>query len=139
MIDSLLLCMLQWLDYVSRTTGLLTKAIRIVDLRGMSIDKIHRGALKRNARCMNDMEDCYPQLLQSVYPCHAPMFVQGVWSTFRPLLPSRLVSKFDFINPEHRAKDLEKLLQHVKEDHLPERFGGSSQNWPVTTTLPNQH
>lgn len=122
---------------MTRSTGLLTKAIRIVDLKGISIRKLNRGAFKRIARCMNEMEDCYPQLLQTVFPCHAPGWFQGLWGTLRPLLPSRVLTKFDFINPEHRADDREKLLKYVDEEHLPERFGGKNKLWPIQTTIPS--
>jgi CRAL/TRIO domain len=127
---------LQWLDYVTRTTGWLTKAIRIVDVKGMSLSKVNRECLKRNARYINTMEDCYPQLLQSLYFCHAPALFQNFWTTFRPILPKRLVSKVDLIDPEHRPSDCCKLLQHIDEEHLPERFGGKNKTWPVLTTLP---
>jgi hypothetical protein len=127
---------LQWLDYVTRTTGLLTKSIRVLDAKGMSLSKMNRECLKRNARYVNAMEDCYPQLLQSVYPCHAPGLLQSFWTTLRPIFPARLVSKLDFIDPEHRQKDLDKLLQHIDEEYLPERFGGKNKTWPVVPTLP---
>jgi CRAL/TRIO domain len=127
----------QWLDYVTRTTGLLTKAIRIMDLKGMTLAKVNREALKRNARYVNEMEDCYPQLLQSVFPCHAPPVMQTFWTVLRPILPARLVLKFDFINPEYQEKDLQKLLHHVDENHLPERFGGKNTVWPIRTLLPS--
>lgn len=126
----------QWLDYVTRTTGRLTRAIRILDMQNMGLSNFHRGAVQKNAKHVNAMEDCYPQLLQTVFACHAPSVVQGVWRFMRPLLPQRLSSKFDFINPEKRPKDLAKLLQYMDVSFLPTRFGGENEEWPVRSKLP---
>lgn len=48
----------QWLDYVSRTTGRLTKSIRFIDMRNISMMKhVDRASMKRDSKIMNEMED----------------------------------------------------------------------------------
>jgi hypothetical protein len=48
----------QWLDYVTRTTGRLTKSIRFIDMRGVSLTKhFDRASMKRDSKIMNEMED----------------------------------------------------------------------------------
>jgi hypothetical protein len=60
----------QWVDYVTRTTGLFTKAIRIVDLtgvcrtKGTSLLGINREMNRRDWKAMRPMERHYPQLLE---------------------------------------------------------------------------
>jgi hypothetical protein len=60
--------------------------------------------LKRDGEAMGIMEDCYPQLLQSIFICNPPVWIQIPWRMFRPFLPKRVVSKFDFIAPEKNEK-----------------------------------
>jgi hypothetical protein len=126
----------QWLDYITRTTGLLTKSVRFVDLKKASLSKFSHEMLKRDAEAMSVMEDCYPQLLQSIFVCNAPVWIQIPWRFLRPLLPTRVVNKFDFITPEKSANERNRLLKYISEDNLPVRFGGNYEPWPVVFLPP---
>jgi hypothetical protein len=48
----------QWLDYVTRTTGRLTKSVRFIDFRGASLFSVNRQAVKRDAAIMDEVRDC---------------------------------------------------------------------------------
>jgi len=127
----------QWLDYVTRTTGRLTKTIRIIDLADVSLAKqFSPSATKRDGKALAIMEDCYPQLLQSIFLINAPDWVEGPWRALRPIIPERVIGKFDFISPEKHPKDLAKLTKHVDLSHLPIRYGGTSKMWPDDTPPP---
>jgi hypothetical protein len=43
----------QWLDYVTRKTGRLTKSIRFINLDGASFSNFHRQAIKRDGKIMD--------------------------------------------------------------------------------------
>jgi hypothetical protein len=43
----------QWLDYVTRKTGRLTKSIRIINLEGASLFNFHRQAIKRDGKILD--------------------------------------------------------------------------------------
>jgi CRAL/TRIO domain len=127
----------QWLDYVTRTTGRLTKTIRIFDFSGAKISGINPELSRRDGKAMGVMEDCYPQLLQSLFICHAPAWAQIPWRIIRPLLPHRVASKIDFIAPHVREKERSRLLPYISLEQLPVRFGGTHTIWPVDFPLPS--
>lgn len=116
----------QWLDYVTRTTGRLTRSIRFIDLQGISMKAFHRKDMKYDGDIMGRMEDCYPQLLESIKVCHAPTFIHILWSLGRAILPSRVVNKFDIIEPHKNEKERQSLYRHISHDKLPVKFGGGN-------------
>ena len=128
----------QWLDYVTRTTGRLTKSIRCMDLQTTQLSDICIQANRRDGDAMAVMEDVYPQLLQTLYICGAPSYIQIPWRILKPLLPKRVVSKIDFINPDKSTKERDIILGYIDIQHLPVRFGGSYELWPVSYPLPSR-
>lgn len=120
----------QWLDYVTRTTGLLTKQIRIIDLKGMTMSKISMEMNRRDGKAMGVMEDCYPQLLERIFIYNSPSWIQVPWRIARPLVPKRVVEKMDFINPSN-TKERNRVLEFISEENLPERYGGKNPMWPL--------
>lgn len=127
----------QWCDYLSRTTGRLTKHVRIVDLDNISLTKncLPKSCL-RDAIALNAMEDVYPQVLQNFYLAQAPIWIEGPWKTIRPLVPKRVLEKFDFLEPLKKEKDRQKLLKWISLERLPERYGGKLAQWPDDTPPP---
>jgi hypothetical protein len=121
----------QWVDFVTRTTGRLTKSVRLIDMEGFSMSSISHENLKRDGAAMGVMEDCYPQLLQGIFICDPPLWIQIPWRICRPLLPKRVVNKMDFIVPRTRKKERVRLFKHISEENLPVRFGGKNYVWPV--------
>ena len=125
----------QWADRTSRVTGRLTKNVRLVDLNGMKVLDFSMTNSKRDGKVMNLMEDCYPQLLQAVYVVNPPIWISTIWDLCRPLMPKRVVAKFDIIRPAKKDKDRELLLQFIDESNLPTKFGGTYEKWPVDYPL----
>jgi len=121
----------QWLDFVTRTTGRLTKQIRIIDLGGISMSDINMESNRRDGKAMGVMEDCYPQLLQRIFICNSPTWIQVPWRICRPLMPRRVVEKLDFITPDTKVKEKKRLLEFISEENLPVRYGGENKIWPV--------
>lgn len=129
----------QWLDYVTRTTGRLTKSVRMADLADSKLSGINNECNKRDGAAMAVTEDVYPQLLQQLFVCHAPAWIQIPWRILRPIMPKRVVSKVDFIYPDKREKERERLYEFVDEEHLPVRFGGKCRKWPASFDLPKSN
>jgi len=121
----------QWLDYVTRKTGRLTKSARFANFTGFSVWQVSRNATKRDGKIMGDMEDVYPQLLQSIYMYNTPHWVHALFATFRPLLPSRVVEKIDIVEPKDNEKEFKRLLRFVSKENLPVVLGGDN---PVPPT-----
>jgi hypothetical protein len=126
----------QWLDYVTRTTGRLTKAVRLLDVEEYNMSKMNRVCTQRDGKCAGAMEDCYPQLLASFYVCNPPFWVHIPWKIVRPFLPKRVASKVDFISPKQNEKERKRLLAYVSEEQLATRFGGTHDHWPVQFSNP---
>ena len=126
----------QWQDRITRTTGRLTKSVRFIDASEMKISGLNSELSKRDGNTMGIMEDCYPQLLQTLYICHAPVWIQVPWRIVRPFFPKKVKSKFDFIHPETNVNERLRLLKHISLEHLPKRYGGLNDTWPVTFPLP---
>jgi CRAL/TRIO domain len=128
----------QWNDFLTRTSGRLTRSVRIIDLGGASFKHMNAECKKRNGDAMKVTEDCYPQLVRSVFICRAPGWVQGIWRVLRVFFPKRLVEKIDFVAPESNARDLNLLLKYISMENLPSRYGGKNQVWPVDFPLPSK-
>ena len=122
----------EWLwrqcDEVTRRTGLLTKCVRLVDLKSMGLSNIPWELVRRDASNSKVTEDFYPQLLGAVFVCNAPALINVVWRGLRPVLPARILEKVDFLGTS--ARERARLLRWVAAEHLPERYGGSCKVWP---------
>jgi CRAL/TRIO domain len=141
-IDILLYCSewsFQWSDYVTRTTGRLTKSIRFLDVEGTTMSSINRECSRRDGKVMSLMENCYPQMLDTIFPFNAPFIIDMLWSFVRVVLPKRVVSKFDFIKPIQSDGDRRKLYRHISETDLPDYLGGKNrinpQFWKLNVTM----
>jgi CRAL/TRIO domain len=77
------------------------------------------------------MEDCYPQLLDTLFLCNPPAIISILWKMFRGFLPKRVVQKFDMIDPLEKPKDRQKLYRHIAEDYLPAYYGGKNPKLPT--------
>lgn len=121
----------QWIDYITRTTGRLTKQLRLLDLKNFRLSSLNRENVKRDGKAMGITEDAYPQMLESIFVCNAPSWIQIPWRLCRPILPKRTVSKIDFVSPETSEKERKRLLRFIADDNLPIRFGGKNSKWPV--------
>lgn len=123
----------QWLDYITRTTGRLTKSVHIVNVEGIYFSMYNMTTQTKYTNAAHAMQDCYPQAVQAYLVCHAPIWIEGPWKLLKPLLPTRVVEKLDFLNPKKYEEDLDRLLQFVSKEYLPSRFGGEYEQWPPAT------
>ncbi|CAB9498712.1 expressed unknown protein [Seminavis robusta] len=124
----------QCLDYVTRTTGRLTKLIRFADCRGLSLGGLNMECTRRDARFMALMEDCYPQMTECIFVCNAPTLIGVIWKTFSPFFPKRVRSKFDIVYPKDNAKDHKKLLRYISEENIPDIHEGKNPASPEKCT-----
>jgi hypothetical protein len=116
----------QWLDFVTRTTGRLTRSVRFVDTDGMKLSLVNRECFKRNGKAIGAMEDFYPQLLESVFICNPPVFLKGLFTIVKAIMPKRVVEKIDMINPKERENERKRLYRHISEEDLPDKYGGKN-------------
>jgi len=142
-------------DEVTRRTGQLTKQMNLIDLGNVTWKELNRNRayVRRDAKCAKALEDYYPQLLGTSFIANSPAWLSGVWSVFRSLFPKRVVEKVDFLPPlekiiRARSKSssrssssssngadhlnlLKPILRYISEEHLPVRYGGRNEQWPL--------
>jgi hypothetical protein len=123
----------QWNDYITRTTGRLTKSVHIIDVADISLSMYDSVTQDKYTTAGKKIQNCYPQGVQAYFVCHAPFWIETPWKLMKPLLPLRVVSKLDFLNPKRFEEDRGRLLQYIPEKYLPERFGGKYSSWPPTS------
>ncbi|CAB9521215.1 expressed unknown protein [Seminavis robusta] len=126
----------QWLDYVTRTTGRLTKSVRIANLDGVGMSSMSREYMKRTGKVLGMMEDCYPQLLESLFACNPPTIIDTLWSLISVVLPKRIINKFCIMHPKENLKDRARLYKHISEEDLPDMFGGNNPIGPQDWAAP---
>jgi CRAL/TRIO domain len=126
----------QWLDFITRTTGRLTKSVRLLDVKGVGLMQVNYQTLRLEGKAINTMQDFYPQLLESFYICDPPTWAHIPWKIVRPLLPTRIVHKIDFVAPGKSKKERKRLRAHVQEEHLPTQYGGQRDIGAVVVKVP---
>lgn len=120
----------QWLDYVTRTTGRLTKSVRFIDCDNIAMSGFNRECSRRDGKAMATMEDCYPQLLETLFLCNPPTFFKIIWTVVRVIMPKRVLDKFDMMNPRENEKERRRAYRHISEQDLPMKFGGKNPKSP---------
>jgi len=121
----------QWLDYVTRTTGLLTKSVRFLDTFGLTPSVVSRECMRRNGKAIGAMEDFYPQLLANAFICNPPQVVKVLFNVIKVILPKRLREKIDMMHPKDNENERKRLYRHISEQDLPEKFGGLNPTPPA--------
>jgi hypothetical protein len=116
----------QWLDFTTRTTGRLTRSIRILDARGVTMKFFDRKSQQRDGKIMGMMEDCYPQLLETLFICYPPSFIHWIWAVVRVFMPRRVLDKVDIIEPDRNERERQRLLKHITPENLPVDYGGNN-------------
>ena len=127
----------QCLDYTTRTTGRFTKCVRMANLDTILFSGLNMEGLRRDARVMETLNECYPEMLDKIFVCQAPSWVQVPYRIMKPLLPKSLLEAFDFISPRTNERERRDLFKYVSEDNLPTQYGGRNDEWVVRRKVPN--
>ena len=126
-------CAFQVLEEVTRRTGRLTKQIKIFDLKNLSLRKMNRTWIMRDASCNKALEDYYPWTLGCIYLANSLSWLSTVWNAFHPFFPKRMVEKMNFLPPLSKLKKssnyLKSILGYGALEDLPERYGGLNKEW----------
>jgi hypothetical protein len=75
---------------------------------------------------MGEMEDCYPQLLETIFAVYAPTFMHWAWSVIRPIMPRRVIDKVDIVEPYKNDKERQRFLKHITLENIPVDYGGTN-------------
>ena len=108
-------------DVVTRATGRLTKAARLVSCKGFRVGSLNRQWLKLDGDVAKEMQDCYPQLLGVIICLDPPQWALVMWRAVKILFPPRMVEKVDLLSTKDRAlkprlqrymdvRDMERIL-----------------------------
>jgi len=115
-------------DRVTRQTGRLTKACRVLTLKTADSRKlINQEYLKRDGACAKEIEDCYPQLLGSIIILDPARWVLAIWRGLKYLFPPRFVEKMDLISSTNKKELERRVLRFIALEDLPADLGGWKQ------------
>ena len=134
-LDMYILCneiVYQILDDVTRRTGRLTKALKILDFTDFGLSGFHWQYARRDIAARRQIETLYPQLLGKVVLVNVGSWFATMWKVMKPILPKSSVEKISFVQPGKNANDVSHFLKYVSADNLWERYGGANKDWPVT-------
>ena len=109
-------------DVVTRATGRLTKAARLVSCR-LPRRLAWSAVLKLDGDVAKEMQDCHPQLL-GVIICPTRRGALVMWRAAKILFPPRMVEKVDLLSTKDRAlkprlqrymdvRDMERILSSL--------------------------
>eukprot|EP00523_Entomoneis_sp_CCMP467_P022596 CAMPEP_0168857348 /NCGR_PEP_ID=MMETSP0727-20121128/15683_1 /TAXON_ID=265536 /ORGANISM="Amphiprora sp., Strain CCMP467" /LENGTH=330 /DNA_ID=CAMNT_0008911973 /DNA_START=39 /DNA_END=1029 /DNA_ORIENTATION=+ len=151
----------QWCDYITRTTGLFTRSVRFIDMKGITLSKLmDRKSSKRDGKKSRGAGDVVTPLVNpftSVNKGKVPtLFTEQVRSLgVKPgkgqkhdgakllvgdapnlgLLPSyyakRIMEKVDMITPQNNESEKMRLLRFVALENLPTEMGGTNSVPPM--------
>ena len=107
-------------DVVTRATGRLTKAARLVSCKGFRVGSLNRQWLKLDGDVAKEMQDCYPQLLGVIICLDPPQWALVMWRAVKILFPPRMVEKVGLLSTKDRA--LKPRLQRYMDVHDMERI-----------------
>lgn len=116
------------LDEVTRRTGRLTKAIRVIDMKNVKLSDISRKYLVYESKIAKEIEDFYPQKADTIFVYNAPSWVQYLFKTFSPLFPRRLTQKVTIVtgSSDECLPDDSAIFKYMSPAHLPTKYGGEN-------------
>lgn len=113
-------------DAATRRTGRIVRFVRVVDARGFGVKHFNLQFARANAAAARMSEDAYPQLLGAMFVCNVSTTFKTLWdTTVARLMPKRVLEKTFVLMPLASAKDRQRLLSWIPEEHLPLAVGGS--------------
>lgn len=121
--------MYQVLDSITRKTGRLTKLVKLCDMKKMKIGNMNRAYLQKDAAAAKEVDDYFPQLLGGLLVANPPKWISIIWKFMRPLMPTRITEKVDFL-PANNETVQKRLSKYVSKQNLLERYGGENKEWP---------
>lgn len=123
----------QILDSISRSTGKLTKLLKVVDFENVRLRDFSMSYLKNDAKVTKALEDYYPQMLGMLVVVNSPSWFRKVWNILKPFFPKRFVEKVKVLQSleNMNEKDLKALFSYVSYENYPKRLGGLNESWPL--------
>uniref|UniRef100_A0A915E828 CRAL-TRIO domain-containing protein n=1 Tax=Ditylenchus dipsaci TaxID=166011 RepID=A0A915E828_9BILA len=98
--------------------------VLIIDLEGLSIEKLDFGFIKLITTLLAQLQDLFPDVLKKVFIIRSPSFLQLLWSAIQPVLAKQTQQKIHFLGADWKIQ----LQQNIGEDLLYSHWGGSKHS-----------
>ena len=109
----------QRLDAVTRRTGVIVKAVRVLDARGFGPSMLNMPFYKMDSEVVKDQGDLYPQFLGQILILNAPGPIKFFWDTvLKHMLPTKVTEKIGLVDPANKPAD--------RPANRPDLLGGST-------------
>ena len=116
------------LDRISKEQGKLVRIVSIYDLRGLSKEHLHRGAIKLFKKTIKVTQNYYPEMMENCFFINSPKLFTMAWAMIKPWISERTVKKIEILGSKYQRR----LRNSVGAEHLPETYGGKAKDqWPL--------
>jgi len=129
----------QRMDWATRRSGVITKYVRIINMRGARLSAVNPRFVKRDADDNKELQSLYPQLLGAVLVCNLPPAIDTFYRrVIAPMLPRKVTEKTKVLQPLSRAEDRAVLEGWCPLAVLPPDLGGSTASSKLDTSEPRK-
>ena len=104
----------QWSDYLTRTSGRLTKCVGFVDAAGLTFASCHPECFRRDIRALGNVKVFYPQTLEAIKMSKSPATIRFLWRMAKALFPNSVFSNVDSCHEIHEQN------HHQAENFFPD-------------------
>ena len=115
----------QYVDKLTRETGLLSKQVMFFDLKGAALSSMNDKKSRHiQAEVSNIGKKCYPQLVDKVAMVNAPKWFAGLLKVLKAVLPKSALEKIELFSSTESLWDSDWAKQRLKRENMPGFLGG---------------
>ena len=129
----------QYLDRLTRETGLLCKQVMFLDFAGASLSAMRDNRTSSiQAEVSNISKKVYPQLVDKVAMVNAPSWLSGLLKVFRLILPKSTLDKIELFSSTDGLWYSEWGKRRLKRENMPKFLGGGLPDEELAPELMGQ-
>ena len=115
----------QYVDRLTRQTGLLCKQVMFLDFAGASLSAMRDNRTRSiQAEVSNISKQVYPQLVDKVAMVNAPSWLSGLLKVFRLILPKSTLDKIELFSSTDGLWNSDWGKRRLKRENMPKFLGG---------------
>ena len=129
----------QYVDRLTRETGLLCKQVMFLDFAGASLSAMRDNRTSSiQAEVSNISKKVYPQLVDKVAMVNAPSWLSGLLKVFRLILPKSTLDKIELFSSTDGLWYSEWGKRRLKRENMPKFLGGGLPDEELAPELMGQ-
>ena len=126
----------QYVDKLTRSTGLLCKQVLFFDLKGASLSSMNDSRLRGiQAEVSNIGKKCYPQLVDKLAIVNAPSWFAALLKVMKAVLPKSTLEKIELFSSTDSLWSSEWACRRLNRTNMPCFLGGNLPDSELTPQL----